>query len=286
MPRNHPPLPTAVRPFYWILRTFGILIGIAAVVIGVLLARQRVWQEAAWVLVSGPSFAILTWLPPTSRWVLPLMVVLALGVSVVLQSWLVAAVLFAAIAWTVWKRQQIGPLPKEFEVVDSDTVMKNAHRFVESFESFGFERAGGYRARIGKIRIIISILLSPDARSYASVTDAVLHLTSCFPDGRTLVTRNSNQSPLPYRMLVNPIPGATPDALVAGHDRALQTLAEHGHFPMPLTSNELVQIAIDSELEAIEWLNQLGRMRRPDDTLTVWDRSDAAKRIASWRGES
>lgn len=116
------------------------------------------------------------------------------------------------------------------------------------------------------------------------MTDAVQEVTSRFPEGRSLITRNSNLNALPSTVLINPISGATPEALVTGHNRALESLAEHGHFPTPLNASELAQIAIDAELGTIEWMKQDGRARRPVDTLTLSDRPDATERIAVWHG--
>lgn len=284
MRRNHPPLPSAIRPVYWILRTVGTIIGAASIVVAVLVSLQGRGAFAALILALGVSFAVLTWLPPTSRWHMPLLAVLGVAVVVWHRNWLIAALLFAAIAWSAWSRRRIGPLPGEFEITEVGAVMKNAGKFLDSFESLGFEQVGAYRARIGPVWITVSLLLSPDRESYASVTDAVLEVTSLFPDGRTLITRNSNLNALPERALINPLSGATPESLVAGHGRALETLAEHGHFPTPLTASELAQIAVDSELGTVEWMKEQRRARRPDDTAVLWDRPDAAERIAAWQG--
>jgi hypothetical protein len=284
MRRNHPPLPSAVRPIYWTLRTFGTLIGLGGILLAAVAAQQELWGTAIGSAGGGILFAVLTWLPPTSRWFLPLMTVLALGVALALRSWLIAGILLAVIAWGLWFRRRVGPIPKQFEIIEADAVMKNAGRFVDAFRAVGFESAGAYRARIGPVRIVVSVLLAPDHTSYASVTDAILEVTSLFPDGRRLITRNSNLNALPGDVLINPIPGAGPEALVAGHQRALGILAKLEHFPAALTASELAQMAVDRELRTIEWLKEQGRSRKPDDQVVLWARSDAVERIAAWHG--
>ena len=283
MRSKHPPLPTAVRPTYRVLRAFGILLLVAGVVLAVLLAINDQWMVAAWTLGLGITFVVLTWLPPTSRWQLPLTILLGVVVAVSLQSRLVAVGLFAVFAWSAWSRGRVGPLPSDVEPAESGAVMENAEKFVEDFKSLGFEQVGAYRATIGRVHVIVSVLLSSDNKSYASVTDAILEVTSLFPDGRSMVTRNSNQSPLPPNVLDSPDRGAAPDELVVSHQRALETLAEHGHSPRRLIAAELTQTAIDSELNAIDWMRDMSRIPRPDYTAPLWKLPDRSELIAAWQ---
>lgn len=284
MRSKHPPLPTAIRPVFWILRVFGSVVGLVSLALVVWFAVEGQLASVPPVFGLGLAFAVLTWLPPTSRWHLPLLAALGLVVAVYLQDWWVGAIVLAAVAWAVWSRRRVGPLPKELEVAETDAVMRNARRFVEAFEALRFAQVGAYRARIGPVRITVSLLLASDQESYASVTDAVIDMTSRFPDGRSLVTRNSNLHGLPDDVLANPAPGAKPAELVVSHQRALETLAEHGHFPTSLTAPELSQIAIDSELRMVEWMSGMARTPQPEDTAALWDRPDRAERIAAWHG--
>jgi len=283
MRSKHPPLPTAVRPTYRVLRAFGVLLLVAGVVLAVLLAINDRWMLAVWTVGLGITFVVLTWLPPTSRWQLPLTILLGVVVAVSLQSWLVAAGLFVVLAWSAWSRGRVGPLPSDIEPAERGAVMENAEKFVGDFESLGFEQVGAYRATIGRVQITVSVLLSSDSKSYASVTDAVLVVTSLFPDGRRMVTRNSNLSPLPPNVLDSPDRGAAPDELVASHLRALKTLAEHGHSPRQLIAAELTQTAIDGELDAIDWVRDMSRLPRPDYTAPLWKLPDRSDRIAAWQ---
>lgn len=281
---KHPPLPSAIRPIYWVLRTFGTLIGVAGVVLGALFIRSDMWATAAWSLSLGVLFAVLTWLAPTSRWQLPLLAVLGLGVGIFFQDWLIAALVLVAVAWGFWSRRGLGFMPKDFEVADPDATMKNACGFIDDYRALGFGQVGAYSAKIGPVRIVVSLLLAPDQKSYASVTDAVLTVTSWFPEGRSMVTRNINERALPDEVLINPVPGGEPDELVASHTRALEILADHGHFPHEVAAPELARMAIDSELRTIEWTKGEGRNYRHDDVEALTDRPDLAERISRWHG--
>jgi hypothetical protein len=280
--RRSPPLPAAVRPFYWTFRILGILLGAAGSLLAVLYARNGYWIPALWVLVMVALFTLLTWLYPTSRLQLPLLAVFGLIVSAFLQSWLVAALNVVLVLVVAWSRRRIGSLPEDFEVVEANEMMKHARGFVDEFQALGFQLARGYSAWSGRFRIVVSLLLGPDGKSYASVTDAVVQVASEFPEGRSLITRNTNVQALPSNRLVNLVYGARPDALVAAHARALDSLAGHGHFPLTLTASELAGIAIDSELEAIEWIKQQGRLRRPANNKTLTESPDQDARIAAW----
>ena len=202
MRSRHPPLPSEVRSVYSALRVFGIVLGISGLALAVVCAANGFWLGAAWSAGAGVLFAILTWVPPTSRWLLPGMVLLGLGISLSLRSWLMALALLAIVGWSVWAQRRPGRFPEEFEVTEPDIVMSNAEEFVEAFRSLGYEQVGGYQAKLGRVAVVVSLLMSPDGISYASVTDAVLNVTSLFPHGRRLLTRNHNVVGLPDRKSV------------------------------------------------------------------------------------
>ena len=283
MRSRHPPLPSEVRSAYSALRVFGMVLGISGLVLAVVCAANGFWPGAAWSAGTGVLFAILTWVPPTSRWLLPGMVLLGLGISLSLRSWLMAAALLAIVGWSAWAQRRPGRFPEKFEVTEPDIVMSNAEEFVEAFRSLGFEQVGGYQAKLGRVPVVVSLLMSPDGISYASVTDAVLNVTSLFPHGRRLLTRNHNVVGLPAETLINPVPGAEPGELAAGHLRALETLAEHGHLPLDLIRDDLPQVAIESELQAIEWMKGKSRAPRSSDKRALWERPDRAERIVGWQ---
>jgi len=283
MRSRHPPLPSEARSVYSALRVFGVVLGISGLVLAIVCAANGLWLGAAWSAGAGVLFAILTWVPPTSRWLLPGMVLLGLGISLSLRSWLMAGALLATVGWSAWAQGRPGRFPEDFELTEPDAVMRNAEEFVEAFRSLGFEQVGGYQAKLGRVPVVVSLLMSPDGISYASVTDAVLNVTSLFPHGRRLLTRNHNVVGLPSETLINPVPGAEPEELAAGHRRALETLAEHGHLPLALIRHDLPQIAIDSELQAIEWMKGKSRTPRSADKRSLLDRADRAERIAAWQ---
>ena len=163
--------------------------------------------------------------------------------------------------------------------------MRKARAFVAEFTAGGFEQVGALRFAIGPLKVIESLLLAPDGRSYASVTDAIVHVTSLFADGRGLVTRNSDHSQMPDYLLVNSAPGASPTELMASHARALALVAERDHYPLTIAAPELAQIALDSERAAIEWA---AARRHSTDGVDghgpLWSRPGRYEQIDAWHG--
>lgn len=275
-------MPSRVRPLYRGLRAFGLVLGLAGTALAIWSAVNELWLIAVISIVAGVGYAILTWIPPTSRWLFPAMLTLGLGVSLVLESWLIATMLLGIISWAAWSRTRLGTPPTGFEIAPPDAVMENAGEFVEAFRSLGYERVGAYRAMVGRVPVTVSLLAAPDGISYASVTDAVLNVTSLFPDGRSLLTRNHNVVGLPPEILINPAPGAPPEELASSHAAALRALAEHGQHPLDLPKQDLPQTAIDGELRTIEWMRGMSRVPQSQDKVALQHRSDLADRIASW----
>jgi hypothetical protein len=276
-------MPTSIRPAFRTLRLFGLLLAIAGAVLAVLLVINDAWIPAAWVLGLGVLFAVLTWVLPTSRWHFPLLALLGTAIVLTFRSWIAFAALVALLIWLAWARRLTGPLPTDIEFVEKDAVMQNASEFIEAFESLGFEQVGAYRASIGRVQIVVSLLLSSDAKSYATVTDAVLEVTSLFSNGHTMVTRNSNLSSLPPEVLVNPHRGAQPVELYASHQRALHTLEDHGHSPAELSPADVPEIAMNSELVTIDWMSGKKRYPRPEYQAQLSVLSDRSERIAAWQ---
>lgn len=90
---------------------------------------------------------------------------------------------------------------------------------------------------------------------------------------------------LPDYLLVNSAPGGSPSELIASHSRALELVAESGHYPLTIAAPELPQIALDSERAAIEWA---ATRRRPAGEIEgsgpLWSRPERHEQIDAWHG--
>lgn len=272
------------------MRVFGALIALGSAYVAAIAISRDAWDLAPVVPALGFGFAALTWMSPFSRLFPAALASLGLVAAFVIGSWTVAAVALATAALLiVWRQQPLGRRgvrvnPDRIEILEVGAVMRNARRFVEAFQSAGFEHAGATRLRIGPARVINTLLISPDASSYASVTDSVVHLTSLFPGGRGLVTTNHGLSPMPDYLLPDPVPGGSPADLIESHTAALAAVADRGHFPVPISVPELPQLSVDSERAAIDWArrHKSGPRKPPADRLS--ERRDLDAAIAAWHG--
>ena len=57
----------------------------------------------------------------------------------------------------------------------------------------------------------------------------------------------------PAYLLVDSSTGGTPSDLIESHAKALALVAERDHYPILIAAQELPQIAIDGERDAIAW---------------------------------
>lgn len=293
--RRHPPLPSAVRPFYRALRTFGVLVGLGALYVGVVAAGRGSWSITFLVVIVGGGFAALTWMHPQSGWFASTLTGLAglgLVAAAMLRSWTVALTLAGTVGLVVWSRRLRpggrGALrvdPDKIVLDEPSAVMKNARAFVDEFQAAGFEQVGALRISFGPIQVIESLLLSPDGLSYAAVTDSIVHVTSLFSGGRGLVTRNSHGVVLPDYLLVDNVAGGTPIELIDSHARSLALVAERHHHPIPVAASELPQIAIESERAAIAWAaTHRHLMNAVDGSGPLGSRPGRYEQIDAWHG--
>ena len=285
---RQPPLPTSVRPFFWVMRAWGALIGLTAAYVAVLAFARDSWPLAVLVLAVGAGFVALTWMHPLGRWFAPLFGLIGLGLALVVASWGVAAVVALVVGLLLWQRSRpIGRRaarinPERIVEVDKAAAMKNARAFVQDFEAAGFEQVGALQFPIGPTKVTESLLLAPDRLSYAAVTDAVVHLVSLFPGDRGLTTRNSGLYPLPEYLLADEVLGGSPRDLIESHARALAALAESGHHPLPISAPELPGIAIEGERRAIAWARRQ-RSRRPKAPRGAFSKRESRfAEVAAW----
>ncbi len=287
---QHPPLPSAIRPVVAILRVIGVFAGLAGLAIVVVAVSRGAWNpELAPVVAAALAFAMLGWIHPLSKWFLPALAVCGTLVVVASRSWRTGLLVAGAVSVMFWSQRPGRRLksrvdPDRITIAESFAVMKNASSFVAEFRLDGFEQVGALQIPIGPINVVASLLLSADGRSYASVTDAIMSVTSLFPDGRSLVTRNSEIAPEPDSVLPNRIPGATPTDLVEAHTQALALLAEVGHLPLTISAPELPQIALANERYAIEWANTRRPRMAETPTGLLLDQPDRHDQIDRWHG--
>lgn len=272
------------------MRAFGLLIAVESIYVAALAIARDTWSIAVLVLALGSGFAALTWMGPFGKLFPVALGTLGLVAAYAIGSWVVAVVtLGSAILLVVMRRRPLGSgairvNPDRIEILESGAAMKNARPFVEAFRSAGFEHAGATLLRLGPTRVINTLLISPDARSYASVTDSVVHVTSLFPGGRGLVTTNHGLNPMPDYLLADPVPGGSPVELIESHAAALETVAQRGHFPIGISAPELPPLSIDAERAVIEWARRRkGHPRRPP-SAPLSEREDIDAALAAWHG--
>ena len=287
---KHPPLPSVVRPVFWAFRVAGVLAGLAGLAIVAIASARGVWHiQLVPAVAAAFAFAALGWIHPLSKWFVP--VLAACGVLVILayRSWAMTLLIAATIGLLVWNRRpgrrlKSGVDPERIAIAEPTAVMKHARGFADGFKEAGFEQVGALRVPIGPVSVIVAVLLSPDARSYASVTDAVVSVTSLFADGKSLISRNSEVAPDPDYVLSNAISGASPGELVAAHSQALDLVGQRGHFPTTISGTELPQIALDGERRAIEWINRDRPTREQIKGGPLAERPDRYDLIDRWHG--
>lgn len=286
MTGRYPPHPLAVRLLIWPLRIVATLASLLALAVMLFVST---WGEpgiSSGTLVALFGFTLLTWIHPLSPWFLGVLGAMAVG-------WMfsdnpaggLAGLGLVGVLW--WLRRRGGTafgqnrIASRLEAVEPDAAMALARRHIRSFEALGFQRVGAYRARIGPIRVTVSLLIDESHQSYASVTDAVMHVTSAFPGDRALVTRNNQVRALPPHLLVNSEGGGSPEELVQSHRRALLLVAERDHHPITISPPQLVDFAIESERRVLGW-----KPPRSADSRAwsgpLWQRAGRYQQIDDW----
>lgn len=288
MAARYPPLPLVFRVMIWPLRILATLASLLAIFV---ILFMSTWGEPGIpgaTLIALFGFTLLMWIHPLSPWFLGVLGAIAIG-SILTGNPVGGLVGIGLVALLWWMRRRGGGLfqksqsPPRLEPTTPDASMVGARRHIRAFEQLGFERAGAYRARLGPVWITVSLLVDDALRAYASVTDAVINVTSLFPADRGLVTRNSELRALPPHLLVNSEPGASPDQLVDSHRRALELVAEKDHFPISVDPSELVDIAIESERRVAGWTPP-SSFSSDDWAGPLWRRGGRYQQIDDWHG--
>ena len=288
MAGRYPPLPFVFRLLIWPLRILATLASLLAIA---LILFVSTWGEPGFSpesLIALFGLTLLVWIHPLSPWFLA--VLGAMTVSSFLSGNPVGGLVGIGLVGLLWWLTRRGGTVSRssragdrFHVLSPDAAMPGARRHIEAFERLGFERVGAYGARIGIVQVKVSVLLDAEQKSYASVTDAVLNVTSLFPGDRGLVTRNNELRALPPHVLINAESGASPEQLVESHRRALELVAERDHFPTTINPSETLEIAIASEQRVLAWKQPRSFDSRASSG-PLWQRSGRYQQIDDWHG--
>jgi hypothetical protein len=275
-----------IRPYIYGLRVISAVLLVLGAWIGWNYISNGEAVTGFRLIISAVAFALAAWVSPYS----PLFLVLLAIPILILPFTRGAGFVFAMIAaiallWLAWQRvQPVSIDPAGVKRAPDDAVMPHAQKFVSEFEALRWSRAGAVSAELGQIEVTLAVLLSPDRRSYAEVTDVVVAITSSFAHGRTFVSRNSAASPMSPWVLANDRRGDTPTQLVTSHQEVLEILKGRNLKPLTFDPATLIEFVIEQEKRSIE--ESTGFKPRLSDTakgMGPIDRSeDSAERIRRW----
>lgn len=130
-----------------------------------------------------------------------------------------------------------------------DEVNEETRRREASFGASGYRRLAVYRGRLGDTRFHIVVMSGTGGTSWAEVTDRVWEAASTFGP-RLLRTATDSMMP-PGSALVQCLPSAAPETIVAEHQRALALLADRGLRPDRLADDEVLH-RFESETRAVQ----------------------------------
>lgn len=164
---------------------------------------------------------------------------------------LAAGVVFGVYAVISSRRLPADLRSQTIAVGAPDAVGAGTEEFIMEFERLGYRQVGALTSPVGGHELVISLMAGSGNDRYASVTDAVVTVTSTF-GSRSLVTRNSARSRMPPAVLDNPLRGASPAELDATHSQALALITPHAR-PDQLDAETITSRALDSERRHIDW---------------------------------
>jgi hypothetical protein len=178
----------------------------------------------------------------------------------------------------------------EFEETGADAVTAAARPVVVEFESEGFQRVGGYRARIPLIRKVVTamVLRSSEGDCFAVVTDRVWEVVSRY-GSRWLITTSSGLVPLPGHMLRQALPRGRPADLVQAHRDGVSVLEGRGLEADQLADDDVLGAARALEGQAVAHAAQAPlrraasiETRRASDDPTLAGDDNSPRRIDDW----
>ena len=281
---RRPPLPRSAQRIVWLARaasTAGLAFG---VYLAVRLAAHGATAPAMLVLAIAGAYAISTWLNPLSPLMWIALAVLA-GLFVISDQGPISITLAVALVVLFWLRSRPQlPSISSLTPIFTDDVMPRAATLVAELTDQGWERVGGYAFQSGRTPVTAAVLLHPDCDRYAAITDLVYAIESRFDDAKVLLTINSGRASLPPFYLANVVKGSPTD-LAAGHQQAVELLSERGLTPLLLDPEAVVEEALASEVETLEWGARHGRgglFNFGEGTGELDDSAISATRIETW----
>ena len=178
----------------------------------------------------------------------------------------------------------------DVHVAEPGEAMEGALEFIAAFSNLGYERAGAYAFETHAHRIIAALLVDPNSRSLAAVTDAVISVTNRF-EHRRLLTRNPGFVENPPTVLSSDLLAADPGALHEAHIQRLEMIARRGLRPDVLDPSEVVDMAIGDERAYVEWMvaNKPSVSVRGIGKGGIWEdhrRADVERWMQVWRALS
>lgn len=278
-----PPLPKSAQRLVWLSRaasTAGLAIGMY--IAATWLSHGNV-VEGLLVLAIAAAYALSTWLNPLSPWLWVALGALS-ALFLVIDTGVVSITMAIALLVLFWMRSRLqAPSVSSLTPIFSDEVMPGAAGFVAELTDQGWEHVGGYAFESGHSPVTATVLLHPDADRYAAITDMVYAIESRYDDARILLTINSGRAALPPAYLSNVVKGS-PGELAAAHQRAVELVASHGLTPLPLDPEAVVEEALASEVETLEWNARRGGglFNFGGGAGELDDSAISATRIATW----
>lgn len=205
---------------------------------------------------------------------------------------LMPLLVIVAASWIVAQRLALAASASvELLRADAAGLNEETRRKVASFAALGYRELAVYEARFRGGEFNIVVMAGPGATSWAEVTDRLWEVASTFGP-RLLRTATRSMLP-PGPVLVQGLPSATPEAIVAEHERALAVLGALGLRPDRLDDGELVS-RFESETWATQALLERSRwrtavdlawrmpLRRHHGRPVVANDSRAGARIDAW----
>jgi hypothetical protein len=281
---RQPPVPRAAQRMMWLARavsTVGLAIGIYFAIVSMADGHAA---QALLVLAIAVCYTLSTWVDPLSPLFWVTLGCLS-GLFLFVDPGLVSLTLAVALVILFWMRSRIQPPSvSSLTPIFTDDVMPGAAAYVAELTDLGWRQVGGYTFDSARTPVTATVLLHPDGDRYAAITDMVFGIESRYPDSKILLTINSSRASLPPAYLTN-VRRGSPAKLADSHQRAIDVLESYGLTPLPLDPEAVVEEALASEVETIEWnarRHGFGLFNFGGGAGELDDSSVSAQRIEMW----
>lgn len=193
------------------------------------------------------------------------------------------------VSLTLWRGRRLPSdlVPDHIGLAPLNARQRGAEPFLDELHDIGYRQVGALAFPAAGHAITASILVGPLHDRYATVTDAVVCVTSRFGH-RRLVSRNAALTRLPPGSLDNPRRGGSATELDALHQGAIDLLRSNIRpdriDPVTVTSQ-----ALADERRAVEWVRATPgaiRFRNGQGGGPLVGRRDADDVIQRWLSES